>query len=187
MEAVHHSTLLVILTWHTTRCHNLPTHTPHPNTPNPHTQIYIYISLWKPKMSRMASPLCIHSSHSYFDWDFKYKEWHVHQQTWYVICQFPLTHTLHLCWYFLQCVFTVNITQSGSVVSTGASLLRVSEHQLTIYNGSDFSEGRTVNFQTNRMSQEWCCWSLDLQFIIFTSLGYSENVSINFFLVGWVF
>jgi hypothetical protein len=28
-------------------------------------------------------------------------------------------------------------------------VLRVSEHQLTIYNGSHFSEGRTVNFQTN--------------------------------------
>ena len=135
------------------------------------------LSLWKPKMSRMASPLYIHSWHSYFDRDFKYKEWHVHKQTLHVICRLPLrTHTF----YFLQSVFTVNITQTGSVVSTGASLLRVSEHQLTIYNGSHFSEGRTVNFQTNCMSQ-WWCWTLDLQLIIFTSLGYSENVSINFF------
>jgi len=135
-------------------------------------------SLWKPKMSRMALPLHIHSSHSYFEWDFKYKEWHVHTQTWYVICQFPLrTHTLYLCGYFLHCVLTVNITQTGSVISTGASLLRVSEHHLTIYNGAHFSEGRTVNFQTKCMSQEWRSWTLGLQLIIFTSLGYSENVS----------
>ena len=144
MEAVRHSTLQVVLTWHTTQCHNLTTH----SSPPPKS-----LSLWKPKKSGMASPLHIHSSHSNFDWDFKYKEWHVHTQTWYVICQFPLrTHTLYLYGYVLQCVFTVNLTQTGSVVSTGASLLTVSEHQLTIYNGSHFSEGRTVNFQTNYVS-----------------------------------
>lgn len=90
-------------------------------------------------------------------------------------------HTpLYLCGYF-HYIFTVNITQTGSVISTGASLLRVLEHQLTIYNGSHFSEGRTVNFQTNCMSQERRSWTLGLQLIIFISSGYSENVSINFF------
>jgi len=173
MEAVHHSRLLVVLTCHTTQCHNLPTHSP-PQTKS--------LSLWKPKMSRMASPLHIHSSHSYFDRHFTYKEWHVHRQTWYVIRPFTLrTHTLYLYGYFLQCFFTVNITQTGSVVSTVASLLRVSEYQLTTYNGSHFSDGRSVIFQNKCMSQEWRCCTLGLQLIIFTSLGYSENVNINFF------
>jgi hypothetical protein len=88
MEIVCHSRLLVVLTWHTTQCHNLSIQEPSPTKKS--------LSLWKPKMSRMASPLHIHSSHSYFDWDFKYKEWHVHTQT-DMICDLPIAiKNMHL-------------------------------------------------------------------------------------------